>query len=372
MGPIRKVWMLTPLFFPVKAGTEVHVYNLSKELLRLSVPVEIHTTRDTYDAKRVLSEEENVDGLKVVRHDRTWRYGDSPSILHIHNLGRKYSLWNLYTFYYLLVESRFRDTPVVMTPHDILIVHKGKVISFIEKLAGRRLNGIIAVSEWEREKMIELGYEPSKIEVIPNGVEDRAYEQPKEEKNGEYILYLARFSKEKGQLFAVECLKRIPVRMIMAGQIRDQEYFRLVMNRVKELGLEDRVRYLGVVSDEEKYKLMDGALALVLTSEVEAEGIVVKEAMARGTPVIVGRKAEVLPTIVKDGENGFVISDCEDLREAVEKLKNGRVREEISRRNLELSKQWRWSAIAKKTLEYYSTLLSGMEQKVSGSAGTGI
>jgi hypothetical protein len=38
-----------------------------------------------------------VDGLKVVRHDRTWRYGDSPSILHIHNLGRKYSLWNLYT-----------------------------------------------------------------------------------------------------------------------------------------------------------------------------------------------------------------------------------------------------------------------------------
>ncbi|AWS00673.1 glycosyltransferase [Metallosphaera hakonensis JCM 8857 = DSM 7519] len=348
--------MISPLFLPVKAGTEVHVYNLSRELVKLSVDVEVHTTRDTYEDRGVLKPFEVIDGIRVVRHGRTWRYRKGPDLLHFHNLGRKLSAWNLYTFYFTILGSKFYDVPLVMTPHDIFIVDRGAVINTLQRLMGRSVDVIIAVSEWEKEEMVRLGYQATKISVIPNGVEDKAYELPVNPGTHDYLFYLARISPEKGQLFAVECLQKLDIDLVLAGQIRDQDYFQRLMRRVKELGLDHRVKYLGQVTDEQKYALIDGSLAVILTSDVEAEPIVVKEAMVRGIPVIVGDKAKVLPTLVENEVNGFVVHDCDELRSAVEHLKDPSTRRQISENNKEISKEWRWSKVAFRVLELYKSL----------------
>ncbi|MCG3108787.1 D-inositol-3-phosphate glycosyltransferase [Metallosphaera sp. J1] len=349
--------MITPLFLPVRGGTEVHVYNLSKELVKLSVGVEVHTTRDTYEEKGVLKPLEVIDGIKVIRHPRTWRFSKEPDLLHFHNLGRKFSPWNLYTFWFTLFESRFYDIPMVITPHDIFVVNRGLILDTLQRYMGNRLHRIIAVSEWEKEEMIRKGFQGSKIVTIPNGVEDKVFDYPAREGTHDYLFYLARISPEKGQLFAVKCVENMDIKLVLAGQVRDREYFELLMRTVKELGLENKVKYLGQVTDEEKYALIDGSLALILTSEVEADPLVVKEAMVRGVPVIVGDRAKVLPTLVKDRVNGFVVSNCEQLKQAVESLRDPNLRKEIGERNREISKNWRWREVSLKVLELYKSLI---------------
>ncbi len=352
---VKKVWMITPLFIPVKGGTEVHVYNLSKELVKMSLKVEVHTTRDTYESRGVLPSREVMDGIDVVRHARTWFYGDSPSVLHFHNLGRKLSTWNLYTILFMFL-SPLVSSPKVMTPHHIFVVDRGKVMNSLQMRIGKAVDRIIAVSEWEKEEMINVGYSASKIVVIPNGVEDMAFDLPKANGSHDYLLFIGRISPEKNQLFAVECMKEVNAKLFLAGEIRDRAYFEMVMRRVNELGLQDRVKYLGVVNDQQKYSLMDGSLAVILTSKVEAEGIVVKEAMVRRVPVIVGTEAKVLPRLVQDGETGFVVERCDQLKDVVKKLMDERTRLEIGENQARVSRDWRWNSVAKKVLEVYSNL----------------
>ncbi|QKQ99399.1 glycosyltransferase family 4 protein [Metallosphaera tengchongensis] len=353
---MNKVWMLTPLFLPVRGGTEVHVFNLSRELVKMSVNVEVHTTRDTYTERGKLPPLEVMDGIRVVRHRRTWVYRDSPSILHFHNLGRKFSSWNLYTFLFFAISSLV-ETPLVMTPHDIFVSDQGRALNWLKREMGKRVDKLIAVSEWEKEEMVNLGYDGSKIVVIPNGVDDMAFIYPKSEGIEDYLLYVARISPEKNQLFVIDCIKDLDIRLFLIGQVRDKEYLEKIKKRVHELGLGDRVKYLGVVSEEEKYSLMDKSLAVILTSEMEAEPIVVKEAMARGVPVIVGNRAKVLSTVVKDGVNGFVVSTCEDLKDAVKKLRDPKTRKEIAENNVSTSREWRWRNTALKVLELYKGLV---------------
>ena len=61
------------------------------------------------------------------------------------------------------------------------------------------------------------------------------------------------------------------------------------MQRVRELGLENSVKYLGEVEDDEKVKLLETANLFVLPSFSENFGVVVAEAMAYGLPVITTR-----------------------------------------------------------------------------------
>jgi len=116
-------------------------------------------------------------------------------------------------------------------------------------------------------------------------------------------------------------LRGTDVKLYMVGPVNDQGYLVEIL-RKPEVRVEDRVKYLGVVSEEEKFRLIDGSLAVILVSDtLEAEGIAVKEAMVRGKPVIV-RNRGALPYLVKDGINGFVVDGEEEITNAVSRLRH--------------------------------------------------
>lgn len=349
-----KVWMLTPLFFPVKGGTEVHVYNLSKQLVRQSVEVQVHTTRDTYTQRGALSESEIIDGIRIVRHSRTWSFGDSPSVLHFHKLGRRRSLWNLYTIYFLLLDLRSRGVPTLMTSHASLVISRG-ALDYLQRAMARRLSALIAVSEWEREQMIKRGFPATKIRVVPNGVEEEAFTLPPRriQTDRPFLLFLARFSRNKRQDMAIRALRKVSgVDLVLAGQVHDVGYFNELKALVKSLGLEDRVKFMLDVDQATKYALLDSCTALILTSEVEGEPLVVKEAMARGKPVI-ARNKTVFPYLIGK-ENGFLVSDEDELANAIDTLLSSQeLAKRIGEANLAKAKQWRWEIIAKRILEIY-------------------
>ncbi|WP_054844881.1 glycosylation protein Agl16 [Sulfuracidifex tepidarius] len=338
--------MVTPLFYPVRGGTEIHVLNLSKALKEIGINVVVHTTRNTYTEKRSLERREYVDGIEIIRHDYTWYPGNGADIIHVHNMARLFSLWNFSTSLFLLGSHREGK---IFTPHDSFLKQRNKIIQSIQKKIVKNTSFTIAVSEWERDSMTKMGFPKEKIKVVSNGVEEKAFELPKQSRplDEPYLLFLARISREKNQLFSIKCMEKIDgIKLLLAGDIRETTYMEEINNTIKSLKLENKVKYIGRIEDDKKYSYIDNALALVLTSTMEADPIVIREGLVRGVPAIVGNFVGAFSHLIKHEYNGFVVGNCEEFYQAVQKLKDEKMRERLSINSKTGTENWRWRNIA--------------------------
>ena len=86
------------------------------------------------------------------------------------------------------------------------------------------------------------------------------------------------------------------------------------------------VEFLGEVTDQEKYELMNGAKAFIFASTDEDFGIVPVEAMAQGTPVIAYRSGGVKETVV-EGKSGVFFDELSvaSLKQALKKLDDAKI-----------------------------------------------
>ena len=73
----------------------------------------------------------------------------------------------------------------------------------------------------------------------------------------------------------------------------------------EHLGIADRVKFLGHVSDQELPGIYERCTVFVMPSIAELQSIATMEAMASGRPVI-GADAMALPHLVHDGDNGYL------------------------------------------------------------------
>src|SRR5690606_27643193 len=104
-----------------------------------------------------------------------------------------------------------------------------------------------------------------------------------------YLLYCGRIDGSKGCAQLLEGFEAFKV-------ANPQSDLQLILTGNDVLGVGDRrdVRYLGFVEEQRKFELMAGAVAFVQPSPYESLSIVLLEAMAQGTPVIVNGQCEVL------------------------------------------------------------------------------
>src|SRR5947207_7158935 len=102
--------------------------------------------------------------------------------------------------------------------------------------------------------------------------------------------------------------------LTIAGIVQDRDYFeRLVEPRLDG----ERVSYFGPVGHDRRGELLGGARALLhLVNFDEPFGFSVVEAMACGTPVIACSRGS-MPEIVRDAENGFLVSSLDEAVVAV-------------------------------------------------------
>ena len=122
---------------------------------------------------------------------------------------------------------------------------------------------------------------------------------------------MGRVSSRKGvddlvRAFGVAAERVEDVELVVAGS-EDHGYGDYVRSIVRVLGLEDRVRFLGPVPNQEIPDLMCGADVFAYASR-GGEGIprAILEAMACGLPVVATRVAGV-PEAVREGETGFLV-----------------------------------------------------------------
>ena len=153
------------------------------------------------------------------------------------------------------------------------------------------------------------------IEPIHHGIDVDTF--PFGERPRGDLLFLGRFSPEKGAIRAIEAARRSGRRLLLAGKVDavDAGHFADVIEPLID---DDQVRYVGEADATQKRQLLADARALLFPIEWdEPFGLVMIEAMACGTPVLGFRRASV-PEVVEPGVTGFVVDDIDGMVRAIE------------------------------------------------------
>ena len=125
-----------------------------------------------------------------------------------------------------------------------------------------------------------------------------------------------------------------------------------ILQAPKKFGVEDKVKFLDFVPDEDLPVLYQKAKCFVLVSLYEGFGLPVLEAMSFGCPVIASNVSS-LPEVV--GEAGILVdpSKAEEITKAIRKvieMEEGE-REETVQKGYQQAKKFSWEKCAKETLE---------------------
>ncbi len=92
------------------------------------------------------------------------------------------------------------------------------------------------------------------------------------------------------------------IRLVMAG--RQGEFHPILVEAAQALGISDKIDFIGVVSEEEKIRLMQRCAVYVQPTLEEGFGLAIAEAMACGAAVVTS-PAGAVPEVV--GENGILV-----------------------------------------------------------------
>jgi glycosyltransferase involved in cell wall biosynthesis len=211
---------------------------------------------------------------------------------------------------------------------------------------------VIAVSESTKQDLVRRGMRAELIEVITNGIDVghyapdpgvRASERPT-------LLFLGRLKRYKRVdlvLEAVALLARegLDVELLIGG---DGEERASLGAQARRLGIEDRVRTLGFVTEERKVDMLRRAWVHVLTSPKEGWGISNLEAAACGTPSVASDSPGLRESVLH-GETGLLVphGDVPALAEALGRLlRDQELRARMGQRARAFAERFSWGASA--------------------------
>ena len=130
-----------------------------------------------------------------------------------------------------------------------------------------------------------------------------------------YLLFLSRLHEKKGVDLLIRAYRRLEATqpdqlpdLVLAGPAKDAAY----LDVLKQLAEgSTRIHFSGMISGDVKWAALAGAQALVLPSHQENFGIVVAEALAVGTPVLLSEEVDIWREVCEAGA-GWVCGDDEE------------------------------------------------------------
>ena len=252
--------------------------------------------------------------------------------------------------------------PMVGTYHRAGVSRWVPVLKPLATLVGRRMQIRVAVSEAARETGLRSG--GGDFEVLFNGVETDRFESaaPRHDDEGRpAVLFLGRHEQRKGLNVLLDAFARLerPAVLWVAGDGPETEAQR---RRYPE---SDRVRWLGLLSDEEVAARLAGADVLCAPSlRGESFGMVLLEGMAAGCAVVAsdiegyrtaagGHAALVPPGDAAALARSLGIA----LADAVEGV--GQSSPEARKAATEYARAWSMDALAERYLDVYARAIAG-------------
>jgi len=169
----------------------------------------------------------------------------------------------------------------------------------------------------------------------------------------DYIFYASRIDPIKRQRNLVEAAKYLKsgAKIVIAGGGSEKE-LQYINNIIKDGNLEDRVKMVGFISEEEKIHYYANCLGVYFGAYDEDYGYITLEGFFSKKPVIVHTDAGGPLEFVNDGENGYVIdNDPKVLAQKIDQLYEDRALAEklgCSGYNSLLEKHIEWDYVIQK------------------------
>jgi glycosyltransferase involved in cell wall biosynthesis len=230
---------------------------------------------------------------------------------------------------------------------DINLYPKYRLIRPMIQWTLEHAANVIAVSAALKDAMLALGASPSKIHVIPNGVDAERFRyvarseargKLKVPSHAEILISVGALIPAKGHHLLIRAFAQVAprhpdlqLRILGEGSYRPE-----LEGLVRELGLKDKVQMPGKRPNEELQLWFNAATLSCLASAREGWPNVITESLACGTPVVATRVGGI-PEILHEPELGVLVEQTVDsIASGLEKA---------------LSKSWDREAISKRTRE---------------------
>jgi glycosyltransferase involved in cell wall biosynthesis len=288
-----KIAQITPSYFPNMGGIETHVKEISKRLAHHH-DVEVICA----DLSSSKNRTEIIDGVKITRF-RSFTLRNtlyfSPGI-YAYLKKNQYDVIHAHNYHALpaMLVSQAQPNNFVFSPYyhgkgstpltNILL----KPYYYLGSRIFHRAKKIICVSEYEKNLIInDFHLSSDNISVIPTGIDlnliNRAqpFDSPKN-----LILSIGRLDRYKNIDLTMKVMCYLPdFNYYIIG--KSGNYKKELADMIETLGLNERVKILDHVTDEEKYRWLKTCMLFVNLSDTESFGITVLEALAAGKSVIV-------------------------------------------------------------------------------------
>jgi glycosyltransferase involved in cell wall biosynthesis len=128
---------------------------------------------------------------------------------------------------------------------------------------------------------------------------------------GDYFFYPSRLNPMKRQALAIEAMRFVKsgFHLVLAGKPDHEGYLDELRSLVQQYRLQEKVIFLGWISEEEKAEWMARCYAaLYLPYDEDSYGYVTLEAFHSGKPVLTLSDSGGTDEIIADGENGRILS----------------------------------------------------------------
>lgn len=233
-------------------------------------------------------------------------------------------------------------------------------------------NRIVTISK-SSEKMVRELFPRNEIGLIYSAV-DTAY-CPGVKAERPELLYVGRLKRYKCVdvlLRAMDGLWETDCVLNVVGQGDDEARLRSLC---ADLNMEDRVNFMGYVSEERKQELLQRAWLFVNPSSMEGWGITNIEANACGTPVL-GADVPGIQDSVEEGKSGWLIA-CGDDRAWTERLQqfleHPEALEALRDSSIQWAQQFSWAVSAQKFLDILQRVAGvlGVDEPDDGGRGAG-
>lgn len=273
---------------------------------------------------------------------------------------------------------------LVLTIHDLIKHHStgpetttrnpafylGKRLGYLAltRLVAGKADQIIAPSHWVKEDVVKtLGVTPEKIEVIYEAVDSRFGKAVSEDEikkllvkhqlKKPFLVYTGSVYPHKNIDLLLEAIKKrnlvkeldFSLAVVCARNV----FWQRLQDKVTKLGLDNEVKLLGFLSDEELAGLYKQAYALVQPSFMEGFGLTGLEAMKVGLPVLAA-KATCLPEVYRDAALYFDPRSVDDFIDKLNLItQNRKLYQTLADKGKERAKEFSWKMAARDTLKVY-------------------
>ncbi len=370
-----KILIVCPFFHPHLGGVESHVRDLGLKLIERGH--EVHVLTNAIPEGPL---EFEYHGIKVHRVKPMAQIATVPISPSIYRQVQQFKVDVVHahfppplTPYYGLKGAKKKGLPTVLTYHCDPILDN-PLLKPVEELYfktyGKRMvsyaDAIIATSH-SYKRTSRLLWNLDNVYVIPNAVnleffdgKDRS-EEFREKYNiwEDFVLFVGRLVPHKNVEVFVESAEYSDVLHVVVG---GGPLFERLSRMVTRLGLQRRVRILGPIPNEDLRAAYSATKLVVLPSisRLEAFGIVLLEALAMGTPVLVADIPGVRTIADAIGGPKFDPLDPRNLGDKIKEiLGNWEKYREIARKGQKVVKErYNWDRVVEDVLKVYDSLYS--------------